>query len=349
MPWRDHYSSSTNPHRALMVILTIMAGGVMFSMYLGWARYLRIVGERAEWQRSGADAAKLQQEAARMGLTPEQTTGITDAAVETVPPVPNLSDLAAPKPTPKTESASLSMVSESGGPTKSILDGFQVAEQSADSASPELVKKGEELMQQFWHASSWQAKSQLVHDAPRVGDLMKTFYEQRKESEPAAGKLERAALVTIHGQPLLMLVYASAATGNAVQVALYRKGGDKLELDWESYVGWGEMTFAELKKKRPTEPTLVRGFARKGSYFNYEFDNESRYMSVQLFSPDQLTTLHTYTERDSALGLAMEEWFTRAPGVDLPLTVRIAYPEAAQSDHATRLIGIVADRWIIVK
>jgi hypothetical protein len=205
------------------------------------------------------------------------------------------------------------------------------------------------VLQSFWHATGWKEKAAFVREADRTGPLMQEFYEKRRGVEPVCGQLEQSASFRLRGQEVLLLVHSSQRSGGRLEAALLRDGAGNLKLDWESFVGWGEKDFPLLKKERPVEDVMLRVFAARSSYYNYEFTDETRYVAVQLYSPDSLSTLHAYCERSSALGTALEEVFARSQSPETALMVRIAYPQSAQSDHAVLLKGLVSDRWIVVR
>jgi hypothetical protein len=362
MPIHDHYSSSTNPHRALMVMLTLLAGGLSFGLYMGWTRYIRLTHEREAWLKSGEEVTKVQLEAARQSInlsatssatisdvalsnpTPASDTSVAEPPSETAPEAPMVKPAATPAP----ESGTLGMLADMAK-VVTLVDGFAPPEPIFGPVPEENIKRGSELMQQFWHATTWKEKAAFVVDADRVAPLMQQYYEQRKAEDPTVGSMTQSARFKISSKEVLMLVYSSTRPGDRLEAALLPQTDGSLRLDWESYVGWGEMGFSEFKKSRTTTPTMLRVFAHRGQYYNYEFSDEKQFLSVQLFSPDLLTTFHAYCERDSDLGAALDELFSKHVGADPALSVRVAFPEKAQSDHAARLTGIIADRWIMLR
>jgi hypothetical protein len=107
----------------------------------------------------------------------------------------------------------------------------------------------------------------------------------------------------------------------------------------------------------------MRVVASESSYYNYEFSEKWRWLAVKLRSPDGLHNVTGYVERTSLFGVALANLIgvplphklpdgTPMPALNLPgakalLTLRLAFPNQAQSDHCVKIVGLLADRWLL--
>jgi hypothetical protein len=81
---------------------------------------------------------------------------------------------------------------------------------------------------------------------------------------------------------------------------------DKKEfrIDWESWVGWCEMSFESIRENCTTQPVEIRAMVESEAYYNFDFpkEEEKEWQSYRLVAIDGSTLLHGYVKRGSALG-----------------------------------------------
>ena len=76
---------------------------------------------------------------------------------------------------------------------------------------------------------------------------------------------------------------------------------ESILLDWESYVAYCEMTWAELAEKKPTKPVKLRVLASSGNYYNNNFSDEYKWRAVTLENPNEEDVIYGYVEHNSAI------------------------------------------------
>ena len=126
-----------------------------------------------------------------------------------------------------------------------------------------------------------------------------------------------------------------------------RNADGRFVLDWTSYVGFSQMGWGDFKKDRTTTSTLFRTFATSSDYYNYEFTDRKKYLSVNLLSPDGLVSLHGFCERATPIGTALSHTLSRSNTMS-GIVVRLAFPERAESDHCVWIRQFVSDRWLVL-
>jgi hypothetical protein len=162
-----------------------------------------------------------------------------------------------------------------------------------------------------------------------------------------AGDARRQARFRLNGKEVLLFSYAGTRIDGSLDVALITQPDGQYKLDWESYVGASDLSWPDLKKLRSTEPRVFRVFAKLDDYFNYEFTDDKRYLCLHLSSSDSFYFVKGYCERASPLGKTVESLLGSGPE-RVALTLRLSFPEQAQSDHCVLINGVVANRWLIV-
>ena len=78
-----------------------------------------------------------------------------------------------------------------------------------------------------------------------------------------------------------------------------RKGAEGYRVDWESWVGYSEMTWAQIRETRPAEPVTFRVVCSQAQYYNYGFMDEGKWVSFRLESLDRDHMLYGYAARNS--------------------------------------------------
>jgi hypothetical protein len=190
-------------------------------------------------------------------------------------------------------------------------------------------------------AQTVEEKLKWVRDPERVKPLMQAFYQEGKD--PAGYTIGLVQTFTDSAQLWVECVPPanSAVSGDVFWMA---EAGGELKLDWESYVGCGDLTWTELKKTRPTRRVLMRATAELADYFNYEFMDRSRLTCWKLTSPDGLHQLYAYAEAGSSAALSSALYAARG---QLKMTVRVSYLPNSQSAECVKLEEILQPRWLM--
>jgi DNA-directed RNA polymerase subunit RPC12/RpoP len=119
--------------------------------------------------------------------------------------------------------------------------------------------------------------------------------------------------------------------------------------DWASFVCYNEMDWAELKSRKPTTSVLVRVLASADSFFNHNFIDKKRLLSVKLLDPTQIdaSPIYAYAERASILGRSLEFILEEMPGRAVPVALSIKYPDNADTDNQVLITDLVAKGWMV--
>ncbi|OYW70535.1 MAG: hypothetical protein B7Z37_30400 [Verrucomicrobia bacterium 12-59-8] len=230
--------------------------------------------------------------------------------------------------------------------------------------APEVVEAQAVLTKYLLATANWRDRLPYVFEPERVEALLQEQYEKRAQPDPEHGRLMVAGVITAGSSKVLNLQFACATRPDAgMRANFHRTRSGKLLLDWESWVAWSGKPWTEFKQERSQLPVLMRAIAAESDYYNYEFSEKWRWLAVRLRSPDGLHNVTGYVARNSLLGLALANLIgvplpnnlpndmpmpaLKMPGAKALVTLRLAFPNQAQSDHCVKITDLLADRWLL--
>lgn len=227
--------------------------------------------------------------------------------------------------------------------------------------SPE-VRTAVGLLKQYRAAKFWKDKLPLVYQPGQAQPLMEEFYGSQGLADPALTGMVSASNLRIGNRSVLALSYSSGDRLNRIVHANFWRASDGLRLDWESFVGFSGKGMGAFRASHCAEPTVFRVLAVPDDYYNFEFIDTQKYLSLRLYSPSGEDYLHGYCTRDSADGKKLVEilWgsFDSSPAMagrngqrsqangHFPITVQLAFPEKAQSDRCVKIEKFVSPWWL---
>ena len=120
--------------------------------------------------------------------------------------------------------------------------------------------------------------------------------------------------------------------------------GDFL-IDWESMVGYSEMSCENLVKTQPTSPQLFRFYAIPFNFYNFDFSDRNEWQCFKLYNHTSMDSLYGYVKRDSDSGQRMiQAARTRSP---ITAIARISYPDNPRGKRLVRIDEFLQETWLI--
>ncbi len=153
-------------------------------------------------------------------------------------------------------------------------------------------------------------------------------------------------MINVSGLPVVALGFEREDASEGA-IALLENDDGVFRVDWESYVAYGEMPLAELFDKRPTTPTLFRLFAAPSDYYNFEYQDPARYVSVVLAHRDEPPTFYGFAERDSEVGRALFTLLATSTEA-IAVTIRLSFPAGSEATDCVRIDELIAPNWMPV-
>jgi hypothetical protein len=151
--------------------------------------------------------------------------------------------------------------------------------------------------------------------------------------------------VAFEGVPMEVVI----ATGKGAETNFpftVLPGSDRMLVDWDSSVAFGEMSWDKLLAERPTQAVQMRVFLESSDYYNYEFADDRRYACYRLTSRGSEDNLYGFVERGSESALRLER--TMQASASMPMNVRIKFPENTASKNFVVIDEIIHPYWVDV-
>lgn len=239
-------------------------------------------------------------------------------------------------------------------PTTRPLNELEFKTQPLDARDP-MRAEATTVLNYFAEAKSPEDKSALVKGGRDMLDKMTRFYNDPTNQDPILEQAIGGQVIRVEKAEILELVFSSPnRQGGKVSAYFYRTKGGALALDWESFVGFGEMNWAEYSEKRPQNPLWMRAIVEADHYYNYEFTDDQQLLSVRLSSPDGTRRIHGFVPRISLLGnmlrdrLKYDEFnITGRRAASFIVSVKTTFPYHAKSGDCVHIRELIADRWLI--
>lgn len=121
---------------------------------------------------------------------------------------------------------------------------------------------------------------------------------------------------------------------------------DGPRIDWESWVGWSEMTWEQFLKTKPATPHLFRVNLNKVEYYNMAFSDEGKWQSHRLLSPDGMVSIYGYAERGS---ITNSQLHIPPDASSAPFTLMIRFPESGEFRDQVIIDKVLAEGWVLDK
>ncbi len=170
---------------------------------------------------------------------------------------------------------------------------------------------------------------------------MRSWYPDGKIAPPGLSEFNPGGGVE-HGETAVTIDVRTADF--ATRGMNFVPTSDGLRVDWESWVGWSERTWAAFPAEHPAEDCLFRVVVKEVDYYNFGFTDDSKWRSLRLESLDGESFLYGYVERGSDL----EEKLRVDPDARKSLMMlRLRFPEGAAAGSKQVLITAwVNDGWV---
>lgn len=223
-------------------------------------------------------------------------------------------------------------------------EGIDVIKKTVEEYEKFDVVKIENAVKGFMTSGSIQERLTFARDPERVKPLMEKYYGN-EEFEPEGFEEFNRSRIRYSGNFFTSFVRVGDFSSAPIAVERFEDGDNSsYRVDWESWVGYCEMSAEDLIRAKPTEPKLLRIILRQGSYYNYEYSDERVWAAYRLGFRNNDRTLLAYARRDSKEGEVLAELFRDEEG--LPYTLKIRYPENARSGDQVEIVELLAEGWI---
>ena len=211
-----------------------------------------------------------------------------------------------------------------------------VGKRSEDS----ILTEAEPLTRKFLAATTVSELLPLIRHPEITEPRMRALYPDGKIEAPGMSKFNSSGAISVRDKLASLMV----TTRDQVEKPLaFLETPQGLKIDWESWAGWSEMSWAKFLSTKPSTAQVFRVTLSAVDYYNFDFSDEVKWQSYRLISPDQEHSLYGYVEKGSTLDqkvILMED----AKVVKLMLSLK--FPIQAVSSGQVEIVGIVTEGWV---
>ena len=160
-------------------------------------------------------------------------------------------------------------------------------------------------------------------------DRIREYYRTREVKPQVPKRIAAGGRIVKNGDLWATDVIFSDNSRRPITVQRSESG---YRVDWESWVGYSEMTWEEMREARTMTPVLFRVLCSKVQYYNFGFRDEAKWASFRLQSPDREHTLFGYVERRSEEEKRLVRYGDKE-GKPRAFIVKIRYSEGSGPDQ----------------
>lgn len=204
----------------------------------------------------------------------------------------------------------------------------------------ELLALAEDLARKFLEAERIDEILPLVSDPEDVAVKIRRLYPDGKiESLGFSGISQLDSVV--YREDYAAITFLTA--GQERKPMVFSEGEDGLKIDWESWVGWADLPWDEIVESKPIKPVMVRVLSKPVPYYNFDFADDSEWVSYRLLSPDDEHMLYGYAKRGSKID---EQLRPTDPKGTIAVTLKVRFPEGAVWASQVIIDEFLADGWV---
>ena len=207
-----------------------------------------------------------------------------------------------------------------------------------------LHKSVSEALENFLNSEDLETKINLSRSSNRVSELMRNHYKNNNDGPIA---YRRISLAGEEGTGIIdgfYIIKVSFPDFSILPVVLALEE-NKIVVDWESFVGYSEMTPKEFISNKPEEPKLFRLHANSDDYFNFQF-SEEEYRCLYLRNPEDTESVYGYIKRGSVADGQLSRIAESGQSIRF-LTLKLRYPKKIGGNNQTIIDEIVTSGWLI--
>lgn len=194
----------------------------------------------------------------------------------------------------------------------------------------------------FLEASTIDDMLPLIHDRERLEPLIRRYYKKNSYKKRGFKEILIKQGSRISGNFYTFRVVTSDYKTDSI--VCVDQGNDTFLVDWESWIGYGDLTQAELRKQKPTRPTAIRALVKKTNYYNFQFSDDSQWQAYQISTKDSDDILYGYVLSSSAAHLELASFVSEKKVTALQLKIR--YPKANKRASQVIIDSVISNGWV---
>lgn len=238
-------------------------------------------------------------------------------------------------------------------PVDNVLASIGVTDSEKSMRPLPKVAEARRVLELLSKATVISAKMEHAIEKPGLEIRMREYYENRGLKDPEVGDQVADYEVQMAGDRYLDVIYKNPTRpAGTLRASFMRDAKGIVRLDWESFTGFSGMDMRAFREAKSAEPVTMRVYASADDYFNYEFSDPKKLLSVRLRNADGSAAVNGYCELGGRVATAFSARLAAEPGTSdekrlwVPVIVKLRFPPKAQSDHCVELMDLMHGQWL---
>jgi len=216
----------------------------------------------------------------------------------------------------------------------------------AGSNSSENLAKlaaAEEVLTKFLQTPSWKQRILLVRDRLRVAPLMSIYYAKN-----ADGPTEFDSIVEATETSPKFSEHVVVFEGGGRRLATVEHTNAGPLVDWESFVGAGDMAWSDFLELKQAAPTLFRVLVSPAGHFENQFGDPAALncYSLRNISEPGAKVVYGYADKSGPLAKELDYRLQQSTDATVPMILRLKFPADAPVDFQVWIHQFVQASWV---
>ncbi|WP_300932020.1 hypothetical protein [Prosthecobacter sp.] len=201
----------------------------------------------------------------------------------------------------------------------------------------------EEVIAKFLETPTWKQRVLLVRDRLRVAPLMSIYYSKNADGPLAFDSIVEA---TETSPKFSQHVVVFEGGGRRVATVEHTAAGPRV--DWEAFVGSGEMGWADFLELKQAAPTLFRVLVSPAGHFENQFGDPSKLQcySLRNISEPGAKVVYGYADKSGPIAKALDFQLQQSEDATVPMILRLKFPPDAPVDFQVWIQQFVQSGWV---
>lgn len=229
-------------------------------------------------------------------------------------------------------------------PGSQELKTAKVSATAEGGANLARLAAAEEVIGKFLRAENWKQRALLVRQPKRVEPLMSIFYSKNADGPMAFDSLVEAKEISPQFSEHVVVF-----EGGGRRQATVEHTAEGPKVDWESFVGAGEMAWSDFLETKPGTPRLFRVLVSPAGHFENQFGDPSvlQCFSLRCVSEPGAKVVYGYVDKSNPLAREIDYWLQQSSDATVPMTLRLKFPLDATADFQVWIQQLVQAGWMI--
>ncbi|WP_395717399.1 hypothetical protein [Prosthecobacter sp.] len=224
---------------------------------------------------------------------------------------------------------------------------LKTAQATTNKVNTESLAKlaaAEAVLGKFLQAADWKQRALLARDKLRVAPLMSAYYAKNADGPIPFDSIVEAADVSAK-----LSEHVVVFQGGGRRLATVEHTAEGPRVDWESFVGAGEMAWSDFIDSKPATPSLFRVLVSPAGHYENQFGNpaELACYSLRNISEPGAKVVYGYVSKSSPMAREIDYWVQKSNDATVPMILRLKFPLDATADFQVWIHQFVQSGWVL--